>query len=279
VWTQRPRRLVAWTEDGRASVLDAVSGRRLRLVDAGLGKPPLGSVTSSHGSQLLAWMRKAGDSPVWRTWDLRTGTVVSTHREEGGDGGSFGPHGRAVLWNGTGVVSVYDVGTDRQLASRPLAAAAVSPTGLVAGSSADGRLGFYRLRSLRPIGRSLPGTPGVVQQFAFSRDGRLLAARTGDGSVRLVDLDGHIQLGEPISLDVSGDASIALSPDGHRLAQPSTHGIVEWDLRPGRWQVAACHLAGRDLTRDEWRTYLSPVGSYRPVCPVPARPSNAPAST
>lgn len=264
VWTQQPGRLVAWTEDGEANVFDVVTGRKVRGFYSGLGGPPLGTATAAHGSRLLAWSEEV--HPVWRTWDVRTGEIVSTHEEPSSGDGALGPGGRVVLWSGAGQVSTYDADSAGPLASRQLAVAALSPRGLVVGSRSDGRLGFYRPRNLHTVGRPVPGTPGVVQQFAFSRDGRLLAARGRDGSVRLVDLAARIQLGEPISIDSSGDPSIALRPDGLRLTQPSRRGILEWDLRPSRWQRAACQFAGRELTHEEWRTYLSPLGAYRTVC-------------
>jgi len=39
-----------------------------------------------------------------------------------------------------------------------------------------------------------------------------------------------------------------------------------WDLRPSSHADAACRMAGRDLTRDEWMAYLSDLGPYRSTC-------------
>jgi len=39
-----------------------------------------------------------------------------------------------------------------------------------------------------------------------------------------------------------------------------------WDLRPASHQAAACRMAGRDLTRDEWAAHLGELGEYRSTC-------------
>ena len=33
------------------------------------------------------------------------------------------------------------------------------------------------------------------------------------------------------------------------------------------WRAAACAVAGRNLTRDEWATYLGDIATYRATCP------------
>ena len=40
-----------------------------------------------------------------------------------------------------------------------------------------------------------------------------------------------------------------------------------WDLDPSRWETAACEVAGRNLTREEWETHIGDLASYRATCP------------
>jgi WD40 repeat protein len=42
--------------------------------------------------------------------------------------------------------------------------------------------------------------------------------------------------------------------------------VLTWDTRPERAIAFACRIAGRDLTADEWRTYLG-TGPHFHVCP------------
>ena len=44
-------------------------------------------------------------------------------------------------------------------------------------------------------------------------------------------------------------------------------GIDQWDLNPHDWQTAACVLAGRNLSRQEWQTYLANTEPYAKTCP------------
>ena len=58
----------------------------------------------------------------------------------------------------------------------------------------------------------------------------------------------------------------ALRDDGGQLALGTGQGVVVWDLEPDQLVAAACRLAGRDLTREEWADHLSAFGPYHPVC-------------
>ena len=60
--------------------------------------------------------------------------------------------------------------------------------------------------------------------------------------------------------------------DGDTLATNTPAGIVLWDLNPDNWETAACRMAGRNLTADEWATYF-PEEEPRATCadwPAPA---------
>ena len=61
----------------------------------------------------------------------------------------------------------------------------------------------------------------------------------------------------------------ALRADGAVVAieTPRADGIELWDLDPARWVAAACALAGRNLTREEWDTFLGGLGPYEATCP------------
>jgi hypothetical protein len=65
---------------------------------------------------------------------------------------------------------------------------------------------------------------------------------------------------------------MTLSLDGKQLAvggEPGTgqHAIEIWDLDPDHWVAAACKIAGRNLTRDEWASNIGDLAPYRATCP------------
>ncbi len=40
-----------------------------------------------------------------------------------------------------------------------------------------------------------------------------------------------------------------------------------WDLDPDHWEIAACRIAGRNLTRAEWADNIGDLAPYRATCP------------
>lgn len=108
-------------------------------------------------------------------------------------------------------------------------------------------------------GNSDLGVPG------FSEDGSWLAAADDDGALHLWDLDGRREVGSPLRMGTFAvDAPVFVDGD-RRLVVGTSEGLMSWDLDPTTWRRVACELAGRDLTREEWGTYL-PGEPYRTTC-------------
>ena len=53
------------------------------------------------------------------------------------------------------------------------------------------------------------------------------------------------------------------SDDGAR----HDHTFQLWDLDPDQWVAAACRVAGRNLTPDEWNAHIGDLAPYRATCP------------
>jgi WD40 repeat protein len=100
----------------------------------------------------------------------------------------------------------------------------------------------------------------------ISLDGRLLMATSNDQSAALYDVATGIRLGDPIATRAPLAYAAFLSPDGRSLAVADAGGVVVWDLDPEHLLAAACRVAGRNLTRTEWSTYLD--GPHQATCPV-----------
>jgi WD40 repeat protein len=83
-----------------------------------------------------------------------------------------------------------------------------------------------------------------------------LASASGDGTVILWDVDSRRPL---VTLPGHQDAvlSVAFSPDGKRLASASAdNNVILWNLDLKDLKAEACRIANRNLTCDEWRSYL-----------------------
>ena len=135
-------------------------------------------------------------------------------------------------------------------------------------STVNGRILQADPVTLQPIGTPFPGTTGPASGLQLSRDGTVLMVRGDDETLRFYDIATRTPLGDPIDLNrFFMDSAAVLRPDGRQAAAVSNQGIVVWDLDPAHWVVAACQVAGRNLTQDEWDQYIGDLAAYQRTCP------------
>jgi WD40 repeat protein len=149
---------------------------------------------------------------------------------------AFGPDGRTLATAGRdGVVRLWDVATRRQ-------------TGQVT------------------IGGSVPAA------VAVSPDGTKLATADADGAVRLWDTVTQQRIGPPMTAGPQPVYAVAFTPDGTKLASTGADGTARtWDVAfPTRLAAAACSIAGRSLTPQQWSAYAG-TQPYQQVCPPGAQ--------
>jgi DNA-binding SARP family transcriptional activator/WD40 repeat protein len=97
---------------------------------------------------------------------------------------------------------------------------------------------------------------------AFSADGFLVAS-VNENRMSRWDARTGTYLGTVI---VDYEGAPAFSADDKRLVYAGQKGsILTWDLDVRTWVAAACRLAGRPLTAEEWHNYL-PERPFRSVC-------------
>lgn len=130
----------------------------------------------------------------------------------------------------------------------------------------DNRIARYDSETLEQLG-TLPGTAGGLGVPTLSQDGRTLLVTSGDQSVMLYDMPSGIRLAEPLRADSPDLTGAQLRPDGRELAVNVAEGVMIWDLDPEHQLAAVCRIAGRNLTPDEWRTYLAALGDVQETCP------------
>lgn len=108
---------------------------------------------------------------------------------------------------------------------------------------------------------TLPRSTSGTIQLAASRDERTLLDVSFSGQARLYDLTRGIPLGDAIDTAVDGteqglESGAQLTTDGKTLLTNSPTGVLAWDLRPAAQARAACAIAGRELSAEEWKTYF-----------------------
>ena len=109
-------------------------------------------------------------------------------------------------------------------------------------------------------------------EFLFSPDGGQLALLEDDRLTLADGRTGRLQARLPLPGQVP-DARMAYLPDGSGIIVTGVDGRI-WtvDARPSAWLERACRIAGRNLSRQEWREYF-PSRPYEVTCPESPRPS------
>ncbi len=241
---------IAFSPDGSRIVSSSTDGT-LRLWNSNTGRSigePLrghiGAVTqgvfSPDGSRIVststAVHRSSTDYDL-RLWDARTGSeVVASFRGLEGPVTKVGysSDGRHIIAVANGEQRLWDADT-------------------------------YEPAGVRPEGAPLEFdervVPGVV---AFSADASRALSGSRDGTLRLWDT----ATGEPIGLPMTGHtaevASVAYSPDGRYLASGGEDDTLRLWPGPAGWPRELCAKLTRNMSRKQWREWVSPEIEY--VC-------------
>ncbi|MFJ6809633.1 protein kinase [Streptomyces anulatus] len=157
------------------------------------------------------------------------------------------------------------------LGRNPGARLSLSPDGrFVAVLQANGWLelwdGAARERKALIPSDLVPGAARFGQplgSMAFSDDGSLLAVAVEDDSVQLWDTGAGLPFGKPLTF--TGQRIDSLAFDGTTLRTVTGTAVRTLDLSPDRLAAQVCRRAGRDITPEEWRTYI-PDAPYRSLC-------------
>ncbi|MEU6255395.1 helix-turn-helix domain-containing protein [Streptomyces sp. NPDC047043] len=232
------------------------------------GSPTVRSIALAPGGrELLLSRATATGSPTGEVWNTARGT--RTDRPE--DLAATLKSALASGFAGPVTALPYGLDTDVPLDSDGDAdLLALSPDGAHLATGGDfGSVTVWHGRRERHREAVLPPAAGArVTALAFSPDGRTLAVGYGSGALRLWDTDTRQPLGG--SLNTPGDAirSLAFGAHGDSVYASSAHVPVQrYAVGPAQVVARLCARAGRNLTANEWRTYLPDV-PFRRLCDV-----------
>jgi WD40 repeat protein len=229
------------------------------LWDTATGKP--------IGYPLEAGMPEGDNRPLDLTFSPDGGKLAAAISSQPGIGGV------AVVWSVPDGKELYRLETIDDDYGRG-SAVAFSPDGrLLATGGGSGEIKLWNAETGKRDGASLTAVAGWVTGMQFDPTGRLLAA-TGDGTIRVWDVERRAPFGSPVPAFPSM-SDLRFTPDGTAIVEvyETGEGLI-WPMSPDIWKKRACAVAGRTLSEREWQLYLR-GRPYAPSCAATA--SGAPA--
>lgn len=166
----------------------------------------------------------------------------------------------AVTWFNQAEVrtetTVFDTKTGETLGTGLFYTDATAIVGSDILSAGDERFDRSPLRTLEPE-VSLSRPVGGSKALSVSTDGTLAMSVGFNGMITLYDLERGIRLGDPIKGDTIEDLPAGfLSPDGLLMLVNTWRGVTAWTLDLAQQAAAACAIAGREFTPQEWATHF-----------------------
>ncbi|WP_131822418.1 WD40 repeat domain-containing protein, partial [Mycobacteroides saopaulense] len=285
---------LAVTPDGRRAAVrstniqiwDLHTGKTISSADDNMGATkiaisPDGSRVATGASNLTA--KKNGGRHI-TLYDADTGKRIDA-KFDGPDGTitavRFSPDSRQlVAVNTEGKIWAWDAETGQQIGDTwtgadgsAAGALAFSADGSLLASTGHRAIWIWDVQTHRLIGEPLTGHNLQPSSVAFSSDGRLLVSgATGDesGEVRIWDVASGQQIGEPLPVADHREFNVAFSSDNSKIfasgATSKGSGVWQWP-GPARWPDLLCDKLIANMSRTQWKQWVSPDIEYVPGCP------------
>jgi WD40 repeat protein/DNA-binding SARP family transcriptional activator len=248
------------------------------------------SLAFSPDGSLIAATAKSQTRSIGRTfavpfgtmaiWRATTGRLVAQPSDLGAGDGLGGSDAVAFSRDGkllaatllAGGVRVFDSANGRVLreltapGDQSVSLAFAGDRTLAAGTQ-GGTVETWNAATGRRLAAPLLAASAPISAMAFDPSGHRLAT-TGyqNGTAKLWFSDTLQQEGPGLGLDPAATSTVAFAPaSGELIAADSDGKVFTWPASLSTWEQRACSLAGRNLTRAEWRQYVARPG-YTTVC-------------
>ena len=101
--------------------------------------------------------------------------------------------------------------------------------------------------------------------MALSPDGLTIASVDDNGQLRLWERQSGQPIGSPLA-DTSEIRRVAFSADGTQVVALEKEGMLRSWPAPVSWQARLCEKLTRDMSPDQWRTWLTPEIAFMQQC-------------
>ena len=264
--------------DGTFTLWDRIGERKLATVDT--GQTGLVGVAWDPHRPTLVTTGAPGSVLFWDVSNPRH-PVEQRHRALTAPAGFpyFSPDGRFLVVLGgypTTSATVFDIATGHKVlgfAGATLPQVSFTPDSTILAAAigqfnVTGKVVLWDTATWhRRATLTLPYSPAGV---AFINGGTRFATPSilpAVGSIDLWDTATLQPVGEPLTAPTTESIFAFADARGTKIAIGSYSGITTvLDVDPRSWQRTACRLAGRNLTRTEWKQY-APGQAYRKTCP------------
>lgn len=275
-------RSVVFSPDGRV-IMTASQDATIRRWDAATGAP-VGEPLTGHDEEVDTiavspdgrMIASTGWDHTVRRWNAATGMAIggplTGHNSDVIDV-RFSPDGGTIVSGGRDGVRRWDAATglpvgDLLPTAGPVEALVLSPDGRTI-AAVDGRtLRRWDARTGEPLGAPRTTRGDTFVRLAFGSDGRSIVTAARNGTVEQWDAATGEPSGEPLSGYFDEVGRIALVSDAELIVAAGVDRSLRVFPRDvDDWVRHACALAGRNLTRSEWETYVGPDRPYVRTCP------------
>jgi WD40 repeat protein/class 3 adenylate cyclase len=267
------RTLVTGDTRGTVTLWDVRTSSSLRTLQF---SDPVWFVAVSPDGRLIAVQTQArnSSSSSVEVRELDSGEVLYVGTVPNGKGGvSFSPDGRRLAVLGCcqpeSTIEVWDARSGEELFSPDAGgqanSIAFSPDGRLLGAGTeDGKVVLWNAHNGEPLGPPIQAAAAAINPISFSPDGRLFVVSSFDQMVTLWDIASRKRIGDTFPIEPAVIPAAYFAPNGDVVIDYLAKAAV-WPTDLQTWVRFACQVAGRDLTRAEWKDLL-PDRPYQHVC-------------